>query len=193
MYSKSLQVFAKTCKSFRLLSLAPRLGTPHKVPTFPRDFCVSPGLKKVATFAYAPGAAAGRSYGIRQIGSMFGARHVIPIASTLAQPLGRRGSVLPCSGRAQEAFRRAPGGRMGQKSAFQAALAPPRGDFSATFAGAGPRLSTRLLRGGPATLWGVPRLTHTQKLHRPPLFTCQNCPAQCPQIQFLTTLCEYGS
>ena len=40
------------------------LGTPHLVPTFPRDFCVCPGLKKSrSTFAYAPGAMAqaGRS------------------------------------------------------------------------------------------------------------------------------------
>ena len=37
-------------------------------------------------------------------------------------------------------------------------------------------------------------LTHTQKLHRPPLFTRQNYPAQSPQIQIsqhsADTVCE---
>ena len=91
--------------------------------------------------------------------------------------------MLPCSGRAQEAFRRAPGGRMGQKSAFQAALAPPRGDFSADvarllpvpdrdfrldFCGEGPRLYGVSLACSTfsATLRTTARVTFSLHWHR---------------------------
>ena len=66
---------------------------------------------------------------------MFERSGSVQCASTLAHPLRRHGVAPPCSSRAWAAPRCAMGGRMGRKSAFQAAPASPRGVFCADVAG----------------------------------------------------------